>query len=184
MSLVAVICDHAMLGVMAAVRKDAVDQFMRETPNAFDSDVGGRYSLCVMGVLTALGNKLAKDARPEAVHYIFEEGDDRQRHASRILNDIALTPELRQRFRYGGHSFLPKTAFPHFQAADLLAWEWQQHFKSPDTKPRASLDTLIKCVRHVHTPYGGPRSIGVQAIVNGFYGLGGAGGRRGRRAAR
>jgi len=173
-SLVKIICETAALGAMSAVSGAAVEQFMAESPGIFEHEVGSRYALCLMGVLTVLGRRLDIENKQDAVHYIFEGGDENQRAASRVLDEIALNPTLRERFHYGGHSFWPKTASPHFQAADLLAWEWQQLHKSPDDMVRPSLKALVECVPHVHQPYVGPKNIVVQALINAFYGLGGS----------
>jgi len=174
-SLVKVICETASLGAMSAVSSAAVEQFMAASPGIFESEVGSRYALCLMGVLTVLGSRLDAQNKQDAVHYIFESGDENQLAANQVLDEVALNSTLCQRFHYGGHSFLPKTAFPHFQAADLLAWEWQQLFKSPDGElVRPSLRTLLACVPHMHQPFVGPKNITAQAIINAFYGLGGS----------
>lgn len=170
-SLATVICDTAALGVMSAVSRQAVEETATASPGLFEGLIGSRYALCLMGVLTVLGQRLEDKNQPDAVYYVFEAGDENQRAASAVLDEIALNPELVKRFHYGGHAFEPKGAFPHFQAADLLAWEWQQRHKvAGPTRP--PLLRLIRYVPHVHQPYGGPKSIGVQAIVNAFYGLG------------
>jgi hypothetical protein len=158
----------ASLGVVAVVDKQAFDNVFAKKPGLL-TRVGSQYTLSVMAAVNLIRLRLDQDDDSRIVDYTFESRTESDPEASSLLAQISGHPELKQRFRYGGHVFTPKNTHLPLYAADLLAWEWQ-HFIRDDDPSRASLRLMIDAVRHVHDRYGSIK-ISIQTVVNDFYGL-------------
>jgi hypothetical protein len=158
----------ARLGVVAVVDKQAFDKLFANKPRLL-TRVGSQYTLSVMAAVNLIRLRLNHDNDSRIVDYTFESRTESDPEASSLLAQIAEHPELKQRFRYGGHAFRPKNTHLPLYAADLLAWEWQHLIRDNDPS-RESLRLMTDAVRHVHDRYGSVK-ISIQIVVNDFYGL-------------
>ena len=79
--------------------------------------------------------------------YFFEQGHPHQSDANGFMNWIFESEEVRARYRYGQHSFLPKET-PWLHPADMLAWHWcletNRSFQANRRPVRADLLALVR----------------------------------------
>jgi hypothetical protein len=109
------------------------------------------------------------------VEYLFEAGCNHEEEASRMMALVAKSPVLTDRYRLLKYGFAFKGPdVPWFSSADLLAWEWQRadlNQAEPHRKEwRPTMAELVDAKPHT-AMYFTPISIGVQAMVNSFYGV-------------
>lgn len=97
---------------------------MRQLSPRWIRGFGDAYPVCCYMSMAALGDKIRKSNSHERVTYIFEAGHTFEAEANDFVRNAIRSPELRERFRYHGHAFLPKSDAVPLQAADLFAWEW------------------------------------------------------------
>jgi len=107
---------------------------------------------CLMGV-----RQYANEAHYNGkVAYFFEAGHKSQSTANKLMQQLFDAPNLRDEYRYAGHSFVPKESGAPIQAADLLAWQYYQDKRRELAgKPRrkdmqALLSNTMCVVRHIN----------------------------------
>jgi hypothetical protein len=92
-----------------------------------------------------------------AATYYFEQGHKYRSDADNFLVWLMESEEVRSRYRYRMHAFLPKET-PWLHPADLLAWQWRlersRHNVPGRRPPRADLRALIRD-QDTHIDYSG-----------------------------
>jgi len=110
---------YATAGVGVAFFQDELEALVpEEWPQRFGSNYSGACQICLQ--LTA--NWLDEHRQFASVFYTLENGHTFRNEIDRVLHKAAGTPELKQLFRYHGHTFLDKRDATGLQAADVLAW--------------------------------------------------------------
>ncbi len=118
---------HAKYGVFSAIKvsdfaqNPIISRFMKSP-----------FSLCSYSILLQCG-EISKDHGDNSKYsYIFEDGDDFQADVGTILKSISKNEEMRERYRYSSHGFLPKEQSLPAQAADILAWHATKQLSRPN----------------------------------------------------
>lgn len=101
--------------------------FEREMPS--HSQIGTAYSLLAHSCLTNVSVWADKHGFNGDVAYFFESGHKSQAEANGIMNMIFSQDHLRTRHRYASHTFADKKKVPLLQAADIIAWLWNNECK-------------------------------------------------------
>src|SRR6266852_26083 len=109
------------------------------------------------------------------VQYVFEAGCEHQEEANKILANISRSEELKERYRWHHYAFIDKgPGVPQLFAPNLLAWEWQRARINSLYPQRGEWRLTLKklCDGTLHNmQYLSEASVGVNAIVNTFYGV-------------
>jgi hypothetical protein len=118
-SAVSIVRNRLTYGVAITVN---VHEYERVAPK-FIRGLRTPYPFLCHMAMTAMAERarLFEDSRP--ITYVFEDGHECQFEAQLMVGLMSTSPELRERYQYGGHAFVPKAQAPPLQAADLLAWE-------------------------------------------------------------
>ncbi len=112
---------------------------------------GGPYTWCTQWCMDVVGGWCKERAYNGPVTYIFEQGNSFQVEADRFMGFIPFNQEIKSKYRYYTHAFLPKKG-PQgnrlLQASDILAWEWmrdrrEQIDRDPIRPRRMSLSFLL-----------------------------------------
>src|SRR5258708_2752761 len=105
------------------------------------------YPVCCHLAMHALGNLVRKSGHDDEIAYFFESGDEYSGVAHNFMARAIDTPELKESYRYGSHSFIGKDKALPLQAADVLAWEWAKYLDETVTRNirlmRKSLAALL-----------------------------------------
>jgi len=162
--LINAIHSHAELQIAVSVN---VEEFIAssrkasiETGMDFLNAFGGPYTWAAQACMESVAQWCKERAYNGPITYFFEQGNAFQTEADRFLNMIPFDKEVRTKYRYYTHVFVPKET-EHgnrlVQAADILAWEWMrdrsEQIEKISVRPRRlSLTFLLKhrlaAVRH------------------------------------
>ena len=137
--------------------------------------VGSKYSACLMRCIQQMSAWMDQETISEQVEYVFEAGCNHEDEAAQMLALVAKSRELTRRYHMKKYSFAFKGPDnPWFFAPDLMAWEWQRadlNRAEPHRKEwRMTMAELVEAKPHTAL-YLSPISIGIQAMVNSFYGV-------------
>jgi len=101
--------------------------------------LGGPFTMCGIWTMRSLASYIGRKNRAGDIVFFFEAGDPDQQELCARINDIARSPLLSSRYRYGGHSFVPKQCHHALGAADMMAWEYrigiEEHLRSGSFHP-------------------------------------------------
>jgi hypothetical protein len=140
---IALIKEYSSVGFAIAVNPASLEQTLQgEASNGILSTA---YEHCVWMALVAVRSWADETHQKGQIAYFFEAGEQHQTKANRLMQAIFAKTNLRNRYRYQSHSFIPKATYPE-QAADLLAWQFMKECtrlsegtKRPPRKDYASL---------------------------------------------
>lgn len=127
--------EHMDHGICITFDTAAAEQFQAATLHGV---VGvDPYTLCAYSALHSAGIWARKQSEPIQVAYFFEAGSANQAQANRVMHKLFDDPPVADRFRYAGHSFIPKRNSAAIQCADILAWQGAKDRKSlAEGRPR------------------------------------------------
>lgn len=91
--------------------------------------IGSPYSVCIHACLGAAQAWADINAYRGDIAYFFESGHQSQSEANRIMTKIFSVPALRDKQRYVAHTFADKRKVFPLQAADIIAWLWNNECK-------------------------------------------------------
>jgi hypothetical protein len=162
------------LGTVEGIEKPEYAKAVANSP-VLRQLAGSEYTVCLHRCIANMAEWLNNKNVSGRVMYVFEAGCEHQQEAKRLLANISQTDELQKRYRLHGYAFVDKRAdVPQLSAPDLLAWEWQRaRVNSLNPKRgewRKILKKLIDGTPHIGE-YLSDTSVGVNAIVNTFYGI-------------
>jgi len=137
--------------------------------------VGSKYSACLMRCVQQMSAWMDKQQLEAQVEYVFEAGCNHEAEAQQMMALVSKSRELTRRYRLKKYAFRFKGPdMPWFFASDLLAREWQRadlNRMEPHRKEwRMTMAELVDAKPHTAS-YLTPISIGIQAMVNSFYGV-------------
>jgi hypothetical protein len=145
--MIALINEHALLGVAVAVNEDDYCRWFenRRTP------AGTPYAFCCWQILAGIRTWIIKNNFEGEIAYFFEAGHANQSEANALMKRIFDNARLKSAYRYVGHSFVDKEKVRPVQTADILAWQqatqvkrWQRN----DQRVRADFRALVAKPRH------------------------------------
>ncbi len=84
------------------------------------------YPICLQGVMGLTAEYLRYVGKELPVAYFFEKGSPNEGEAAIYLERHK---DLRAKFLYASHSFVPKVDAPPLWSADWLAWEWTKQLE-------------------------------------------------------
>ena len=122
----------------AAVCHLSVTDYDKEVPEHSHARklMGGPLAMCGIWALDAISEHLNKKNVPGEIAYFFECGDLGQDELEQRIKQVSASRFYVERYRYGGHAFVPKTKHHALAAADMLAWEYrngiEEYFKDPE----------------------------------------------------
>ena len=115
--------EYSAVGFAIAVNPASLEKTLQgEARNGILSTA---YEHCVWMALVAVRSWADENGQKGQIAYFFESGDQHQTKANRLMQLIFAKSNLRDKYRYQSHSFIPKDSYPT-QAADLLAWQWMK----------------------------------------------------------
>jgi hypothetical protein len=169
--LAGIIAETALAGVAVGIERATLKSVIAESPD-IAAFLGGEYSICVQGAMNLAGGALDTIGDDRMIAYFFEDGDTGNAEARVLLGQIALNEDLARRYRRYSDSFVPKGSNGALGAADFLAWEWQNLYKSP--AGGGFFPTLMRViesrVRHFRIGYS-RNNIILQGITNQSRGI-------------
>ena len=133
----------------AAVCHVSVPEYETEFPAGSHSrkTMGGPLAMCGIWALDAISEHLNEKNLPGEVAYFFEAGDLGQDELEDRIKEVSASSHYSERYRYGAHSFVPKTKHHALGAADMLAWEYRtgvnEYLKDPTYQPGPFFDQLF-----------------------------------------
>jgi hypothetical protein len=116
---VSIVRERFSYGVAVTVNKH---EYEAQAPRFIKGFRNAYPFLCHLA-MTAVPLIAKKNGDRRRVHYVFEAGHRFEREAMFAVGQVMQVPELKDGYRYEGHSFLGKADAVPLQAADLLAWE-------------------------------------------------------------
>lgn len=115
--------EYSAVGFAIAVNPASLEQTLKgEARNGLLSTA---YEHCVWTALVAVRSWVDETRQKGQIAYFFESGCQHQTKANRLMQAIFAKSNLRDKYRYQSHSFIPKASYPE-QAADLLAWQFMK----------------------------------------------------------
>lgn len=171
-SLVALIQQTARIGFVRFVTGEDWNGFCSHSPMA-QRFIGSAYTACGFSCVQGIKEILDEQGYSGKVIYYFESGNEHQGELAHFLGRFQAHPQLREKYRCEDFGFYQKTTVAPLQGADLLAWEWQRAYKNATVPGRTEWrKTLSELTRSPFFASGFSReSIGIQAMVNAFYGI-------------
>jgi hypothetical protein len=141
--LIDAIHDCVDLALIASVR---TDEFAVST--APKDVLGGPHTMCCVWCIERFATHMDETNQLGEIACFLELGDREQDALGSYLNfQIAGNPSLNRRFRFGGHSFIPKTAHHALAAADMIAWEQrtasEKYLADPDQFNQRVLQDIL-----------------------------------------
>lgn len=144
--VIALINQHALLGVAAAVNED--DYWLMFGKN---SPGGSPYSFLCWQVLAGIRSWINRSNFQGDIAYFYEAGHDSDGEADALMKRIFSHPNLTEGYRYAGHAFVDKKKVRPVQTADILAWHWATQMKrwlKKNNNMRADFQALAAKPRH------------------------------------
>jgi hypothetical protein len=145
------------------------------SPDGVTPWMDSMYSMCLHRCIASLNQWLTAE-RPNAsrIEYVIEQGS-RQPDAAQVLDRIANNEQLRARYRWGRHRFVPKAPDnPWLFAPDFYAWEWQRYDRLAENGRAQDEPSLLQPALDAkpHTAlYLMEGAVNTNALINAFYGL-------------
>lgn len=139
---------HLQIRAMRLIKDFSVNGIVCNVKNKLDNR-GSSYLDAVELGMRAVMEWADGTAYHGKIAYFFEGGANGEGLAEASLGQIARDPGKVAAHRYAGHAFVPKTGNPGVQAADLLAWQYQNFTKKRTKDSLARLD-LRALLRHPH----------------------------------
>jgi hypothetical protein len=141
-------CTRLQMRLMRIIKETAVTGIVQNIKNV-QTNTGGSYFEAAKGAATTVVDWANKTAYNGKIDYFLESGANGKGEVDDWFGQVARDPKRQASYRYAGHSFIPKEDNPGVQAADLLAWQYQNYTKKRQTKNLARLD-LRALLRHPH----------------------------------
>ena len=167
--LIDLVRSTAKVGMLAAIEDAVFSEVMSR--NKVQAYTGTKYTACAIRALSIIAEWVNRENYQDQIEYLFESGNDSMGELDGMMRQIAGTPHLASRLRYGGHAFAPKYSSLPLQSADLWVWLWQKSFSEQKQSPY--LKNLLRepgriphLVSHMSDP-----SLNILAMVNMFYGV-------------
>jgi hypothetical protein len=162
------------LGCVVGMEKEEYRKAVEHSPILRQLS-GSEYTACLVRCVENMASWLDGEKISGRVLYVFEAGCEHEDEATRFLNNIAKSEELKRRYRWHNYAFVEKSPqVPHLFSADLLAWEWQRwrlNGLNPQMKEgRPILRKLITGKPHIKEYISEP-GLGIRALINSFYGV-------------
>ena len=132
-----------------------------------DERVGEVYTFCARNMFHAVEEWADENDFQGQIAYFFEAGHKHQRQASFIMDQVARVPGMSEKFRYAGHSFVPKERLYGLQAADLFAWHlYTDHRHQAEVRPRRrDFDALLTAPLHWTCHWDADALTGIRALT-------------------
>jgi hypothetical protein len=146
--LINVITNNMALGFAVSVSEE---EFNRLVPE--DRRIPGPYAFCLRQCLVFAYSWIEQNNLADKMAFFFEAGHRDQSRANEMMNRMASSPVIKDRYRYVGHAFADKKEMLPLQAADLLAWQWFTDRKrklSGKHASRADLLAMVGRKRHAY----------------------------------
>lgn len=109
------------------------------------------YSACCYFVLHLVGRWAQKyEKTGDRIVYAFEAGASGEKRANELMHRTFKIDVGGNRFRYAGHSYIPKGSYAGIECADALAWQGAKDIKSQaNGRPRRKdLESLYQKPHH------------------------------------
>lgn len=155
----------------SCVEPPAFNAYIAANPKA-EKYLGNQFALCVMSCLTTVGQWADKAGHADGVDFWFENGTAGEKTARDFVFRVEKNPTLRNRFRLGRHTFIPKNDTAALLAADFLATGMRRHILKTDQQ----ITDLMKIMhaggkRPLYVTPLDPSRIGIHGMVNAVYRL-------------
>lgn len=144
--MIALIAQHALLGVAVGVNEDDYNTWFEGKNPA-----GSAYSFCCWQVLAGIRNWITRSRFYGEIAYFFESGHDSKGEADALMKRIFANPSLKQGYCYAAHAFVDKVRVRPVQTADILAWQQATQLKrwlNNNFNMRADFRALATKPRH------------------------------------
>ena len=160
-------------GAIVAVKPETYLQVAGKSPQLAGL-TGNKYSACLIRCIEGVAQWLTEEGITDSIEYMFEDGCNHEAEARQIVGRIKRSDILRDRLHWKIHSFTDKGDHaPWFLAPDMLAWEWQRHYKhltQSNFKARPEFYELLKGLPYM-TEVEDKYTLVMRAMVNMFHGL-------------
>jgi hypothetical protein len=133
------ICAQTRIGgAVSTVEDFDYAAFEAQYPRAA-AEGGSPYTAATMACM-GLAAKFLSKAEDEIV-FVLETGGPHHDEVDRLLRKVANSDDLRRKYRYSTHAFVPKGDPRHTAliSADILAWAVQEHYVRDDEAERAGI---------------------------------------------
>lgn len=136
--MIKIIKERASCGIAVTVEPSLYDRIIPQSPNF----VREAYTFCLHNCVVGVTEWLEQIKYNGKIAYFFESGHKSQGEANKYMNDLFKIPELKERHRYGSHTFADKKEIKPLQAADLLAWQSFTDYKRLINKKSSRKDFI------------------------------------------
>ena len=134
---------HALFGIYYSVSAQNIADIPIDPVDPFPTP----YTLLCYWSLVGIKLRMDEGNFDGRISYFFEAGDNHEKQANTVLNDMFKTPKQRSNFRYAGHSFVKKHTSGAVQSADMLAWHITTNHRrrAQGQAKRRDFVELLKC---------------------------------------
>lgn len=148
--VVKIINRRAAFGIAVGVPKES---FNRLAPDHFKAEYAGdNYTYAVKTMLGVIRDWRAEQGLELPMQYVFDRGSSGQEQIEHVWNVGERFPLVARQcgFAPDGYGFQDKKIFKPLQAADILAWQWQNHLRKsvfgghPERNTHPNFDKLRK----------------------------------------
>jgi hypothetical protein len=133
--MIGLIRSHATFGVAVALVESEYNELFPPPSPLKDA-----YSYSCWLALSGIYGWIMRNQFDGKIAYFFEAGHKYQSEANALMAHIFNEPNLRQEYRYAGHSFIAKEQARPIQTADILAWQHATDCKKILNKQRRRAD--------------------------------------------
>jgi hypothetical protein len=140
--------EKMQMGLMHLIKRYSINGIVCNIKNR-KSNSGGAYFEAARRAVNSAVKWADQTSYSGRIEYFLEAGAFGTGLLDCYFSESAANPASLLYGRYAGHAFIPKEGNPGVQAADLLAWQYQNYTKKRSTNDIARLD-LRALLRHPH----------------------------------